>query len=164
QELAFDSWGNLWTGDNNADMGDQARWVYVAEGGDSGWRVGYQYLPKGGPWLSEKLWEKGDQAPYRLPPVDYVGHGPAGVAWNPGLGLPKRFHDHFLLCDFPGFIRSFAVEPRGAGFILKDLTDFAQGVLATDVDFGPDGAVYFTDWVEGWDKTEKGRIFRICDP
>ena len=33
---SFDALGNLWTGDNNCDAGDKARWVWVVEGGDSG--------------------------------------------------------------------------------------------------------------------------------
>ncbi len=37
-------------------------------------------------------------------------------------------------------------------------------MLATDVDFGPDGALYFSDWVEGWEMTKKGRIYRVIDP
>ncbi len=45
QELAFDDFGNLFTGDNNSDSGDKARWVNVVEGGDTGWQMYYQYLP-----------------------------------------------------------------------------------------------------------------------
>lgn len=59
QELAFDDYGNLWTGDNNSDAGDKARLVYVVEQGDSGWAMSFQTLEgdyRRGPWNQEKLW------------------------------------------------------------------------------------------------------------
>jgi HEAT repeat protein len=33
----------------------------------------------------------------------------------------------------------------------------------TDVAFGPDGALYVLDWVNGWKMPQKGRIYRIVD-
>jgi quinoprotein glucose dehydrogenase len=175
QELAFDQYGNLFTGDNNADHGDKARLVYIVEGGDSGWRIGYQFMEYPvdlGPWNAEKLWHtRWDvQAAYIVPPVDHIADGPAGFTYFPGTGqLPERYREHFFLVDFRGAsgqsgIRSFAVKPKGASFEMVDQHQFIWSVLATDTDFGMDGALYLTDWVEGWEKTGKGRIYKVYDP
>lgn len=166
QELAFDQFGNLWTGDNNGDAGDKARWVYVVEGSDSGWHIGWQHLPKLGPWNSEKLWELHpvNTAAYILPPVAHLGHGPAGIAFYPGSGLPARYQNHFFLCDFPGGVHSFALQPKGAAYEVVDLHEVLWNLSPVDVAFGPHGGVYVLDWTEGWDKTGKGRIYRIADP
>jgi quinoprotein glucose dehydrogenase len=174
QELAFDQFGNLFTGDNNSDSGDRARWVYLVEGGDSGWRIGYQFLETPytrGPWNEEKLWYPSfaGQAAYIVPPIANLADGPSGLAYDPGVSLlPREYKNHFFLVDFRGSsgssgIRSFALEPQGASFKLVDSKPFVWSVLATDVDFGPDGALYFCDWVEGWDKPKKGRIYRLLD-
>jgi len=171
QELAFDDHGNWFTCDNNSDGGDRARWVHLVEGGDSGWRMGYQYLDfptSRGPWNAEKLWHPrwDGQAAYFLPPIINLSDGPSGLAHDPGTGLPARYRDHFLLADFRGTstnsgIRSFANKPKGASFELVDSDQLIWGVLATDVDFGPDGAVYLTDWINGWNKPNKGRIWKL---
>jgi quinoprotein glucose dehydrogenase len=174
QELAFDQYGNLFTGDNNSDSGDRARWVYVVEGGDSGWRIGYQFMERPvsrGPWNEERLWYPAfpDQAAYIVPPIANLADGPSGLTFEPGTSqLPAQFKNHFFLVDFRGSssqsgIRSFALEPKGASFRLTNSERFIWSVLATDVDFGPDGALYFSDWVEGWDKPNKGRIYRAGD-
>jgi quinoprotein glucose dehydrogenase len=174
QELAFDQFGNLFTGDNNSDSGDRARWVYLVDGGDSGWRIGYQFLEapySRGPWNEERLWYPAfdGQAAYIVPPIANLADGPSGLSIDPGVSLlPAEYRNHFFLVDFRGSsgssgIRSFGLEPQGASFKLVDSKQFLWSVLATDVDFGPDGALYFCDWVEGWDKPKKGRIYRVLD-
>jgi hypothetical protein len=35
------------------------------------------------------------------------------------------------------------------------------GVLATGIDFGPDGALYLADWIQGWDTKDHGRIWKL---
>ncbi len=173
QELVFDQFGNLWTGDNNSDGGDPARWVYVVEGGDSGWRVGYQFITQPnsrGPWLAERQCYPHfeGQAAFLLPPLANIGNGPSGLAYHPGTGLSDRYKDHFFLCDFRGGtgsgVHSFAVKPRGAGFEVIDRAEFLWDVLVTDGDFGYDGCFYVSDWVNGWNQTGKGRIYRVFDP
>jgi len=37
------------------------------------------------------------------------------------------------------------------------------GILATGLDFGPDGALYIADWIDGWDATSFGRIWKMDD-
>lgn len=172
QELAFDDHGNLFTGDNNSDGGDRARWVYLVEGGDSGWRVGYQHLNEPvsrGPWNAEKLWHPHweGQAAYLLPPVTNVAAGPSGLAFYPGTGLPEKYKGHFFLVDFRGQrssgIHSFTTKEKGATFELVGQEEFLWDALPTDVDFGPDGGIYFSDWVQGWGMTGKGRLYRVWE-
>jgi quinoprotein glucose dehydrogenase len=173
QELVFDEFGNLWTGDNNSDGGDPARWVQVVEGGDSGWRIGWQFITSPnarGPWLAERMCypQFDGQAAYIVPPVANVANGPSGLSYYPGTGLNASFTNRFFLCDFRGGtgsgIHSFGVKPRGAGFEVVGRTDFIWEVLVTDGDFGYDGCFYLTDWVNGWNQTGKGRIYRVFDP
>ncbi len=174
QELAFDAHGDLFTVDNNSDSGDRARLVYISEGGDSGWRTGYQYgsaLSNRGPWNAEKIWHlpNPDQPAYVVPPLAHITAGPSGLCYNYGAtALPERYADHFFICDFHGSsggsgVYSFAVKPKGAAFEVADGHQFIWSVLATDCDFGPDGAFYLSDWVEGWGLTGKGRIYRFAD-
>ncbi|HZE96716.1 MAG TPA: HEAT repeat domain-containing protein, partial [Planctomycetota bacterium] len=86
------------------------------------------------------------------------------VAFNPGTALNAAHVDRFFMCDFPGSVRSFAVKPAGAGFGVVDDRQFLGELWPTDCKFGPDGALYVSDWVQGWGKPEKGRIFRVHDP
>ena len=170
QELAFDDYGNLFTGDNNSDSGDKARWVYVVEGGDTGWRMSYQYLGDRGPFNREKIWHPSHdgQPAYIIPPVANFADGPSGLAYYPGTGFGDDFKGRFFLCDFRGQasnsgIRSLRVKPKGAFFELVDDEQPFWNILATDLQFGPDGGLYVSDWVNGWEGLGKGRIYRFAD-
>lgn len=171
QELAFDDFGNLFTGDNNSDGGDKARWVNVVEGSETGWRMYYQYLRDRGPWNNEKLWhpQHAGQPAYIVPPIANLGDGPSGLTYYPGTGLPDRYNNHFFMADFRGSIsasgvRAFTVRPKGAFFDLDKSEQFLWSIVATDCDFGPDGKLYVSDWIEGWEKPKKGRLYRVFDP
>ena len=174
QELAFDQYGNLFTGDNNSDSGDQARWVYVVDGGDSGWRTGYQYMEGNysrGPFNAEKVWypQRNGQPAHIVPPIANIANGPSGVSYNPGTGMPDQYKEHFFLVDFKGAaansgVHSFAMKPKGASFEMVDRDRFIWNILATDADIGPAGGMYVLDWTEGWNKTGKGRLYRVYNP
>lgn len=184
QELAFDDDGNLWTADNNGDGGDKARWLLLLEDADYGWTLGWQWLPKMGAWNSERLWHPltNHTAASRMPAVANIGHGPAGIAFFPGTGLGERFRGHFFYADFPGGIRHFRVEPDGAFFRVvqaagadswKWLEDNSAAnttgkvlwdLSPVDVTFPPFGGMIVADWVQGWEKTGKGRLWHLVDP
>jgi quinoprotein glucose dehydrogenase len=173
QELAFNEFGDLFTVDNNSDGGDRARLVHIVEGGDSGWRIGWQFIESPnsrGPWNSEKLWHPlpENTAYYLLPPLANISDGPSGLTYDPGTGLNDSYRHNFFLCDFRGSstssgVRAFTLRPKGASYELAEQKEFVWNLEATDVDFGTDGAVYISDWVEGWNMTGKGRIYRVFD-
>ncbi|MAI66778.1 MAG: hypothetical protein CMJ26_02735 [Phycisphaerae bacterium] len=173
QELAFDTYGNLFTGDNNSDAIDKARLVYCVEGGETGWRMEYQTLEganERGPWVTENGWDPHaeDRPAWILPAIDIIGSGPSGLVAYPGAGFPERYNDHFFMCDFRGGaeysnVLSFAVEQDGAHFKLVDLHPFVKKVLCTDVDFSYEGKMVISDWGEGWTGNEEGRLYSVWD-
>ena len=171
QELAFNNVGDLFSVDNNSDSGDKARIVHILEGGDSGWRMHYQYLPDRGPFNRDRIWEPfhHEQPAYIVPPIANLTDGPSGLAFYPGTGFGDALKDKFLICDFRGGpansgVRTFELQLDGAFYRLADHSDPIWRVLATDLAFGPDGALYISDWVDGWDGLGKGRMYRLADP
>lgn len=171
QELAFNDVGDLFSVDNNSDSGDRARIIHILQGGDTGWRMYYQYLPDRGPFNRERIWEPfhKEQPAYLVPPVANYSDGPSGLVYYPGTGFGDRLKDRFLLCDFRGTagqsgVRTFQLKPTGAFYSLAEDDQPIWSVLATDVAFAPDGSILVSDWVTGWDGVGKGRLFRVTDP
>ncbi len=173
QSLAFTENGDLLTGDNDCDKGDEERLVHVVEGGDSGWRVGYQHplIDRDSPWLADKLWQPRtpDTAAYLLSPICNIEDGPSGIAYYPGTGLNDSYRGSLFITHFKGSVAksgiyTYNVKPKGAGYAIADSKPFLQSALPTDVKFGPDGRLYTSDWADGWPKSKRGRIYAISDP
>ena len=173
QSLAFMENGDLLTGDNDCDNGDEERLVHVVEGGDSGWRIGYQFAPleKAGPWNTERLWHQRHegQPAYIVPPICNVEDGPSGIDYYPGTGLNSSYSGSLFITHFKGAITrsgiyTYNLKPKGASYEVADAKPFLASALPTDVKFGPDGQLYISDWGDGWPKSKRGRIYAISDP
>lgn len=176
QCLAFNELGDLFTGDNNCDSGDRARAVYVAEQGDSGWRQDVQSLPSRGPWNREAIWKTLAEVPGTtpdggvgalarpacfLPPIEYLGDGPSGLRFYPGVGESHDYDNHLFMVDFYGSgakVHAFKPEPKGAGFAMGHNVVYYQGVTVTDLAFGYDGRLYMADWGGGWSPNLNGVV------
>lgn len=175
-EFVFDAYGNLITSDNDGDhAGESERLVYLVDGSDSGWRTNWQFGKYVDPknnnykvWMDEKLylprWD--GQAAYIVPPIQNYHNGPTGMQYNPGTALGKAWQDKFFLVEFVGdpsrsHIWAFDLQPAGAGFTLKSEIDVLSGVLPTGIRFGPDGALYLADWINGWGTKNSGRVWKL---
>jgi glucose/arabinose dehydrogenase len=113
--------------------------------------------------MDEKLyvprWE--GQAAYIIPPIRNFHNGPTGMLWNPGTALGKRWLNKFFLVEFVGntnnsHIWAFDLQPKGASFDFKSEEDVVSGILPTGIRFGPEGALYASDWIFGWDTKNCG--------
>jgi len=173
QSLLFNEYGDLFTGDNDSDQGDEERLVHVVQDGDSGWRVGYQHAPRGnaGPWNAEKMWHPRNAAQpnFILPPICNIEDGPSGIAYYPGTGLTPAYAGTLFITHFKGSISNsgiyaYTVKPSGASYAIDTAKPFLTGALPTDVRFGPDGKMYYSDWGEGWPKSKRGRLYTIFSP
>ena len=178
-EFTFDEYGNLIGQDNDGDhTGESERLVYLVDGSDTGWRINWQFGKYSDPknnnykvWMDERMYEPrwDGQAAYIIPTIANFVDGPTGFVHNPGTALGARWKDCFFVASFVGNpsrsgIHSFKLRPRGATFELAEHQEVLNGVLATGLDFGPDGALYLSDWIDGWVPTNNGRIWKLDDP
>lgn len=180
KEIAFDQYGAAFSVDNNADMGDKARVVYMVEGADSGWNRGNQNLRNFRnaidvnrrhdiPWMVESGWDlSGTNRPAAyLPPVGHLSTGPSGLTYNPGTGLAQKWDNHFFICDYRGSksgVIAFEMSPAGASYSVAREETFIQGLLNTDMEFGYDGRVYVSDFTGSWNTYDLGAIYVFENP
>jgi putative membrane-bound dehydrogenase-like protein len=178
-EFSFDKYGNFISVDNDGDhVGEYERVVHLIEGSDTGWRINWQLGKYKDPknnnykvWMDEEYYKpqfKG-QAAHVLPPVAPYHAGPAGMTYNPGTAFNDQWKDHFFVVEFVGSatragVNAFTLKPKGASFELASDKNVFRGVLATGLDFGPDGALYMSDWIEGWGLKQKGRVWKLDTP
>lgn len=189
QDLAFDAYGDLMTGDNNNDKGDTARILHLVEGADHGWRLSVQRSDSGGTWMREKMWWTTDElaAQLRMTPLAThrspaqpawmnrplyhpIGQGPSGACIYPGAGLTPRYADHFFLTHCAGgggLIQAFAFAPDGAGSQVVDFHVFLEENRVTgpsDAIFGYDGRMYTTNWGSGWELNADSSLCMVWNP
>src|SRR5215212_6025393 len=126
------------------------------------------------PWYEDGLWQarSENQPAWVMPPVAHLSNGPCGLTRDPGVTLmPEQWRGSFFLTDWRGGraspVIAFKMEPRGNGFVKTYEEDFLNGILPTDVEFGPDGRLYVVDMVAwelapgGGRRAGRGSIFAL---
>lgn len=175
QEIAYDKYGNWFSVDNDGDLeNERERFVHLVEGGDSGWRLNWQFRSAGwakytggpayNPWIERQMWipHFDGQPAYIVPPISNYSVGPGGFKFNPGTALNSSYKDFFFLCQFPvKKITAFRATPSGATFQMADEHIFHEGLMASALNFGFDGALYIADWIGKWQPNDQGIIYRV---
>lgn len=137
-DLAFNPDGELFTYDSDMERDLGTPWYrptrifHLVPGGDYGWRSGT------GKWPS--TW------PDAVPSVADVGRGsPTGVVFGTKSRFPEPYRRAFFAADWAfGRILAVHLTPRGGTYEGR-VEPFVSGqpLNVTDLEFGPDGALYF---------------------
>ncbi|WP_146461576.1 DUF7133 domain-containing protein [Rubripirellula tenax] len=151
-DLVFHPSGGMFVHDADMEADVDTAWfrptaLYdVTEGGEFGWRTGWAKWPEY--YLD------------RLPNLLDTGRGsPTGAACYEHYMFPVRYQNSLFLADWSeGRILNVRLKPRGSGFI-ADSEVFLKGqpLNVTDLEVGPDGALYFCTGGRG----TAGGVYRV---
>lgn len=151
-DLAFDRYGELFTHDSDMESDQGTPWhrgtrlLHVIEGAEFGWRSGWSKWP--------------DYFVDSTPPVADTGRGsPAGLVFYNHFAFPTSYHNALFSCDWSsGRIMVYRLEQNGTSWDV-DSEVFLEGqpLNVTDIEVGPDGAVYFTTG----GRNTNGGIYRV---
>ena len=150
--IDFNPDGELFTfdADNEGDLGSPwyrpTRINHIVPGGDYGWRQGTSMRPE---WY-----------PDSLPSNLNIGKSsPTDIKFGTHSNYPPRYRKSLFILDWT-YGRIYAVQllPRGASYVATAEV-FLEGrpLNVTDLEFGPDGAMYFTTGGRG---TQSG-LYRV---
>ncbi|MEE2737147.1 MAG: hypothetical protein VX435_02900 [Planctomycetota bacterium] len=151
-DIAFNTFGELFTFDSDMEYDVGLPWYrpvrvnHVTAGAEFGWRSGSAKWPS---YYFDSL-----------PAAANIGRGsPTGVVFYHHNQFPSKYSDAFFISDWAqGEILAVHLKRQGATW-KGDAEVFATGnpLNVTDVEVGPDGALYFSC---GGRSTEGG-VFRI---
>lgn len=181
-EVALDSWGRMYTADNDDDGNQSCRSLFVLEGGNHGYfsADGTRYWNvdrREGQSIQTAHWHQDDPGVAPLGTITGAG-GPTGVCVYEGTSMREWIGGAVLVADAgASIVRAHRPVMSGAGVELRDGTlitpnpqsERAAWFRPSDVCVGPDGAVYVADWYDPgvgghWagDMEAHGRILRIA--
>lgn len=154
-DIAFNADGELFTYDSDMEWDVGSPWyrptrvLHVVPGGEYGFREGTAKWPA--------------YYPDSLPAAVNIGLGcPTGVKFGTNSNFPEKYKSAFFILDWTfGRILAVHLHPQGASYTAKndvpayqltgpaksdDVEEFVRGkgLPVTDVEFGQDGAMYFT--------------------
>jgi putative membrane-bound dehydrogenase-like protein len=151
-DFAFNRAGDLFSFDSDMEWDVGLPWYrpvrvnFCPPGAELGWRTG------SGVWPAYFY----DSLPATLD----VGRGsPTGVTFYQGNAFPKEYDDAFIYLDWSqGRILAARLEPAGAAYGGRQWELVTgQPLNCTDVEVGPDGALYFTTGGRG----TLGGLYRV---
>jgi putative membrane-bound dehydrogenase-like protein len=159
-ETSPNSFGNLFTSDNDDDGNRGCRVIWMMDGGHYGYRT------PGSP----RHW--GEEVPGNVPKLVGTGNGsPCGIMVYEGDLLPKEYSGSVLEVDAgTRQVNFFPITRKGAAFRTEYkvfLTSDDPWFRPVDATAAPDGSVFVADWYDAGvgghafkDQTT-GRIYRV---
>lgn len=151
-DIDFNAEAELFTFDSDMEWDEKLPWYrpvrvnHCVPGAEFGWRTG------SGKWPAYYV--------DSLPATRDIGRGsPTGVAFYQSDAFPERYQGAFFICDW-SMGRIIAVFHRSAGGSYTGESEtFVTGrpLNCTDVEVGPDGALYFSTGGRG----TRGGLFKV---